>query len=88
MPFKLTPELLEMALGRIGLFAGQFKNIDTETKKAFVRFIMTAAESGDANHYLKTRFAFIESHDSDIDRPPPIEVKARVVEGRPQGARR
>jgi hypothetical protein len=80
--FKLTPELLEMGLTRLGVFAGQFKNLDADAKKAFIRFVMTAAESGDANHYLKTRLAFIEKHDDEIDRPPPVEVKSRVIDER------
>lgn len=79
MPFKLTPELLEMGLARIGLFAGQFRNLDTDAKKALVRFVMSAAESGDANHYVKSRLGFIEQHEDEIDRPAPLEVKARVT---------
>lgn len=87
-PFKLTPELLEMGLTRIGTFAGQFKNLDTDAKKALVRFIMSAADSGDANRFVKTRLAYLEAHDEDIDRPPPVEVKARVVSAEERGGRR
>lgn len=85
--FKLTPELLEMGLARLGAFAGQFKNLDTDAKKALVRFIMSAAESGDANSYVKSRLGWLEAHDHEIDRPPPVEGKARVTTP-PGGVRR
>jgi hypothetical protein len=78
-PFKLTPELLELGLARIGAFAGQFKNLDSDAKKALVRFIMTAADSGDANGYVKSRLGWLEKHEHEIDRPPPVEGKARVT---------
>lgn len=86
-PFKLTPELLEMGLSRIGAFAGQFKNLDGEAKKALVRFIMSAADSGDANHYVKSRLGYLDAHEADIDRPPTVEGKARVTSP-PGGVRR
>lgn len=85
--FKLTPELLEMALGRLGSFAGQFRNLDVDAKKALVRFIMNAADSGDANHYVKSRLGYLAAHDDDIDRPPPVEGRSRPL--RPEeGGRR
>jgi hypothetical protein len=76
---RLTPQVLEMALGRIGMFAGQFKDLDGDAKKALVRFVLTAAESGDANAYIKTRLALVERHDEELQRPPPVEGKARVT---------
>lgn len=80
---RLTPQLLEMAMARIGLFAGQFKDIDADAKKALIRFILTAAESGNANAYIKSRLAVIDAYDQDADehgdRPPPVEGKARVT---------
>ena len=85
--FKLTPELLEMGLSRIGAFAGQFRNLDTDAKKKLFRFIMAAAESGDANHYVNSRLGWLEAHEGEIDRPPPVEGKARVTSP-PGGVRR
>ena len=79
--FKLTPELLEMGLTRLGNFVGQFKNLDADAKKALVRFVMSAAQSGDANAYVKSRLAWLEAHEDEIDRPPPLEGKARVTTG-------
>jgi len=84
--FKLTPELLEMGLSRIGAFAGQFRNLDVDAKKALVRFIMRAADSGDANSYVKSRLGWLEQHEADIDRQPPLEGKARVTSA-PGGVR-
>lgn len=80
-PFKLTPELLEMALGRLGSFAAQFKNLDADAKKALVRFIMSAAHSGDANAYVKSRLGWLEKHEDELQRPGPVEGKAYVSSG-------
>lgn len=72
--------MLEMALGRLGSFAAQFRDLDTDAKKALVRFIMTAAGSGDANAYIKSRLAVVEQYDErGGERPPPVEGKARVT---------
>jgi hypothetical protein len=82
MAFVLTPELLEMGLGRLGIAAAQLKAIDTDTKKAFIRLFMTAFETGDANGYLKQRLEWIEQKDSEPEPPPPVvRVSSRVVEG-------
>lgn len=76
---RLTPQVLEMALGRLGLFAGQFRNLDAVATKALVRFILTAADSGDVNAYIKSRLALVEAHDAAGVREPPVEGKARVT---------
>jgi hypothetical protein len=80
---RLTPQVLELALGRLGLFAAQFRNLDGDATKALVRFILTAANSGDASAYLKSRLAVVEAHDRGLEREPerepPIEGKARVT---------
>ena len=82
MAFKLSPELLEMGMARLGIAAAQLKAIDTDTKKAFVRLFMTAFGTGDANAYLKKRLAWIEDKDSEPEPPPPVRARSRVVEGK------
>ena len=76
-----------MGITRLGMFAGQFKNLDADAKKALVRFVMSAAESGDANSYVKSRLGYLEAHEADIERPAPVEGKARVTSP-PGGVRR
>lgn len=81
----ITPDLFEMGLARFGIAAAQLKAIDPDTRKAFVRLIMTAVGTGDANGYLKERLAWIEARDSE---PPPIPtrvVTSKVVEGSFEG---
>jgi hypothetical protein len=90
--FKLTPQLLEMGLARLGIFAGQFKNIDTESKRLLVRFVLNAADSGDINVYIKKRLGYLESHDEEFERPEPVKAQSREVGSRGElddkGARR
>lgn len=78
--FNLTPELLEMGLTRLGIAAGQLKQIDTECKKALIRFVMDATASGNANEYIKERLRWLESYAPEASAPPTTRATARVVE--------
>lgn len=74
MQIPFSPQLLEMAMARLGIAANQLKNIDTDAKKAMFRFFIQALHSGDANAYIKEAFAYIDARDargSEPERPEP-----------------
>jgi hypothetical protein len=58
IPF--SPQLLEMAMSRLGIAANQLKSIDTDAKKAMFRFLIKALHSGDANAYIKGALAYVD----------------------------
>lgn len=85
--FELTPQLLEMALQRFGIAAGQLKNIDSECKKALVSFVFQAVQSGDANSFIKERLRWLESYVPASDVPPPAaRVSTRPVDPAPSSS--
>lgn len=70
MNIPFSPQLFEMAMSRLGIAAGQLKNIDTDAKKAMFRFFFAALHSGDANTYIKEAFAYIDQRDAGKAAPP------------------
>lgn len=70
MNIPFSPAIFEMALQRLGIAAGQLKNLDTETKKALMRFVFTALQSGDANAYIKGALAHVQARDEKAEAPP------------------
>lgn len=70
MQIPFSPQLLEMAMARLGIAAAQLKTIDTDAKKAMFRFIISAVNSGDANGYIKEAFALIDERDARRAEPP------------------
>lgn len=72
MQIPFNPQLLEMAMARLGIAASQLKNIDTDAKKAIFRFFINALHSGDANAYIKEAFAYIDRRDA-AEAPPSTE---------------
>lgn len=71
MPLPFSPQLLEMAMARLGVAARQLEGIETETKKAMFRFLIQALHSGDANAYIKEAMAYIDERDARAAAPPP-----------------
>lgn len=71
MQIPFSPQLLEMAMARLGIAASQLKNIDTDAKKAMFRFFIQALHSGDANAYIKEAFALIDERDARREAEPP-----------------
>lgn len=76
-----SSDQIKQGLFKLGLAAGDFVNLRTETKQAIGRLITRAALSGDADQYLGKRLAYLEAHEDDIDRPPPVRATSQPVEG-------
>jgi len=75
-----TPEMLQKGLTALGIAAGQWKDIEPDTKKALVRFFMAAFASGDANAFIKERLGWIEARDLEpAPAGPARRATARVV---------
>lgn len=83
MDLPFSPQLFEMAMARIGIAMGQLKSIDTETKKAILRFFVQALHSGDANAYIKEALAFIDSREKPEATPEPSPAPAYRATSRP-----
>lgn len=93
---NFTPDLLEMAMTRLGIAAGQLKNISSETKKALLKLLMGAITSPDADAYLRERLGWIDERENGpAPAPPPPPRPARPAPAeraqtfrQPYGARR
>ena len=82
LPF--SPQLLDLALEKLGVAAGQLKAIDGETKGLLAHFFMKALKSGNANAYIKTRLRWMDGFDKGeapaaTREPPAVKVTSRVV---------
>lgn len=75
--FDMTPKLLELALERLGIAAGQLKSLDTECKKSLIGFMIKAVQSGNANEFIKTRLKWLD--DYEAPEPPVVRATSRPV---------
>lgn len=83
MNIPFSPALFEMALSRLGIAAGQLKNIDADAKKALFRFMFRALQSGDANAYIKDALAYLEARSDKAAEPPKPEPPPYKATTRP-----